>query len=129
MAVQRVNPKTLHPPFGTYSHSVRANEKTIIAIAGQVAVNRQGKTVGKGDAEAQARQIMRNIGEILKANGATFADVMKINIYLTDVRDLEAVGKVRTEYFKGRAPASTMVAVTALAVRDLLVEIEAWAAV
>ena len=64
-----------------------------------------------GDVVAQARQVFANVGAILAAAGATFADVVKVTVFLTDVDDRAAVNTVRQEVFGDARPASTLVEV------------------
>lgn len=129
MPKQVINPPTVHKPLGAYSHSIAAEGGKIIAIAGQVGVDRDGNLVGRGDVREQTRQALRNMEEILKANGASFRDIIKFNVYLTDMRDRAAMNEARREFFGDHSPAGTLVGVTSLAERDLLVEIEALAVV
>jgi enamine deaminase RidA (YjgF/YER057c/UK114 family) len=99
-----------------------------VATAGQVALDDAGKLVGAGDFEAQARQVFANLGRALAAAGASFADVVKLNYYVTDISQLPVARGVRDEYVDtARPPASTAVQVSALAMPGLEIEIEAWA--
>ena len=77
------------------------------------------------DVVAQTRQIFRNMGQILTAAGASFADVLKVTVYLTDADDRPLVNPVRQEYFGDHRPASTLVEVSRLARPDAKIEIEA----
>ena len=119
-------PDGLAPGPG-YSHAVTGRGRWV-ATAGQVALDEAGKLVGAGDLEAQARQVFANLDRALAAAGASFADVIKLNYYLTDITQLPAVRAVRDEYVDtARPPASTAVQVPALAMPSLMIEIEAWA--
>jgi enamine deaminase RidA (YjgF/YER057c/UK114 family) len=119
-------PDGLAPGPG-YSHAVTGRGRWV-ATAGQVALDEAGQLVGAGDLEAQARQVFANLDRALAAAGASFADVVKLNYYLTDITLLPAVRAVRDEYVDtARPPASTAVQVVALAMPDLMIEIEAWA--
>jgi 2-iminobutanoate/2-iminopropanoate deaminase len=84
------NPKTIAPPIGSYSHSVRVETggAAWIYISGQVALDADGRLVGVGDLPAQTEQVFENLARVLEANGATFADVVKIQIFLTTLQDL-----------------------------------------
>jgi enamine deaminase RidA (YjgF/YER057c/UK114 family) len=116
-------------PGAAYTHVVTGAGR-LIAVSGQVALDAQGQVVGQGDPEAQARQVFANLGRCLAAAGATFADVMKLTYYLTDMASLPAVRAVRTEVLGTQnLPASTAVQVVALAHPDFLLEIEAFALV
>lgn len=68
----------------------------------------------KGDVEAQTRQIFDNIEAVLAAGGKTLADVIKVNVYLTDMRDFQKMNGVYASRFEKPYPARTTVAVTAL---------------
>ncbi len=126
MNKQAIQPDSVFPPRGAYSHGVRAGN--LLFIAGQVARDRDGRLVGPGDGEAQTEQALRNIGAILEAAGASFENVVKLNVYVTDMRHLEGIGRVRRRFMREPFPASTSVQVVGLAEPGLLVEIEAVAA-
>ena len=126
MSKEAVQTNEVFPPRGAYSHGVRAGN--LLFVAGQVARDRDGKLVGPGDAEAQAEQALKNVGAILEAAGATFENVVKLNVFVTDMRYLEAIGRVRRRFMREPFPASTSVQVVGLAEPGLLVEIEAVAA-
>jgi 2-iminobutanoate/2-iminopropanoate deaminase len=127
--VKRTNPPTLSKPTG-YTHVVEVTGpgKTIY-IAGQVALDKDGHVVGAGDMKAQAEQVFKNLEAALAAGGAKFADVVKMNTYVTDMDKAPAVREVRARYFGEATPASTLVQVVRLARPELLLEIEVIAAV
>ena len=75
----------LPEPFSHYTDAVRAGD--LLFISGCVALDADGKLVGEGDVVGQARQVFENIGLCLAAAGATFADVVKVTTFLTDVED------------------------------------------
>jgi 2-iminobutanoate/2-iminopropanoate deaminase len=122
----RLNPETVSAPLGTYSHSVRAetSEGTWIHVSGQIANDVDGELVGPGDLRAQTRQVFENLKAILAANGATFADVVKIGTFLTTLDDLAGMREIRSEFLTSEPPASTAVQVVALVVPDALIEID-----
>jgi len=110
-----------------YSHVVTGSGRVVV-LAGQVALDEGGDIVGKGDFAAQARCVFENIGRCLASAGATFDDVAKLTYYLTDMRHLASIRTVRDEFVNTDAPpASTAVQVAALAMPDLMVEIDALA--
>jgi reactive intermediate/imine deaminase len=127
--VKRSNPPTLSTPTG-YTHIVEVTGpgKTIY-ISGQIALDKDGKVVGEGDMKAQAEQVFKNLQAALTAAGATFADVVKMNTYVTDMDKAPAVREVRARYFGTTTPASTLVQVVHLARPELMLEIEVTAAV
>ncbi|MGB6581576.1 MAG: RidA family protein [Streptosporangiaceae bacterium] len=119
-------PEGLAPGPG-FSHAVTGRGRWV-AIAGQVALDDADQLVGAGDLEAQARQVFANLSRALAAAGASFADVVKLNYYVTDISQLPVARAVRDEYVDtSRPPASTAVQVSALAMPELMIEIEAWA--
>ena len=111
-----------------YSHVVVVEGKKTIFVSGQLARDGQGNVVGKGDMGAQIRQVGENIKAALAAAGATLADIVKSNTYVTDIEEYFKHIDVRMEYF-GALPTSTTVEVRRLAHPDLVVEIEVIAVV
>ena len=93
--------------------------------AGQVSLDSDGNVVGEGDMRAQTRQVMENLKKILESAGFSFDDVVKVGVYVTDISRIREVQEVRAEYFTDPPPASTGLAISALAFPGLLVEIEA----
>ncbi len=126
--VKRTNPPTLSKPTG-YMHVVEVSgpAKTIY-VAGQIALDKDGKVVGEGDMKAQAEQVFKNLEAALAAAGAKFSDVVKMNTYITDMDKAPAVREVRARYFGETMPASTLVQVPKLARPEFMLEIEVIAA-
>jgi enamine deaminase RidA (YjgF/YER057c/UK114 family) len=125
--VQYLNPPGLavNPRF---SHLVEINGGRTILISGQVAYDKDGKAVGKGDIRAQSKQVFENLKAALDAVGATFNDVVKLNTFRVNMpENLEGYRDVRGEYLakNEHPPASTTVGVAALVNPDLLLEVEA----
>ena len=124
-----MNPAGVAAPIrGYYSNCVRVEAGPLLFIAGQVGIGADGKIVDRESAAAQAEQALANIERILAANGATMADVVKVTVYVTDMKYLDEITPVRLKYFPRQGPASAIVRVGALAFSDLKVEIEAVAA-
>jgi enamine deaminase RidA (YjgF/YER057c/UK114 family) len=120
------------PPGNGYSHAVVASGRTAY-ISGQIALDAQGQLVGAGDLRAQTAQCMRNLWNILRALGADWPDVTRFTWYLTDVSEVQVIRDVRDEFIREslgeRAnPASSLIRVAGLVRPDLLVEVEAVAA-
>lgn len=97
----------------------------MIYVSGQVAFNRDGKLVGKGNIKAQTRQVFRNIKAILAAAGAKMEHVIKINTYITNADLFRDMLEARGDTFGDNPPASTAVVVAGLAFPGLLIEVEA----
>jgi enamine deaminase RidA (YjgF/YER057c/UK114 family) len=128
MPNQYFNPDTMSKPRG-YTHAVKAG--TTVYIAGQVSAGPDGSVVGKGDPEAQVRQIWRNIEAAVRAaGGGGLHNVVKTTTYVTSINYAGALRKVREELFSTiNPPTSTLLVISELASPDYLVEIEAIAVV
>jgi 2-iminobutanoate/2-iminopropanoate deaminase len=121
-------PGVFDPP--TYSQGVKVTgAHTILFLAGQVAYDDKGQPAHRGDIVAQARAVFRSLKAQVEAGGGTMASIVKINTYLTDIRHRNELVPVREEFFGKKGPASTLVAVTALAQPDWLIEVEAIAVI
>jgi enamine deaminase RidA (YjgF/YER057c/UK114 family) len=115
-------------PGNGYSHAVAATGGRLVAIAGQVAMDANGDLVGRDDPPAQIEQVFRNLGLALAAAGATYDDVVKFSIFVTDISLLPAIRTVRDRFIDTeRPPASTAVQVAALFRPGYVLEIEALA--
>ena len=120
--IERKNPRGLTQPT-SYNHLVKAGN--LMFIAGQVALDADGNVVGEDDMVAQVRQVLENMKTVLASEGADFSNVVKTNIFTTDIDRFRAAADVRAEYFAGNPPASTLVQIERLARPVFLVEIEA----
>ncbi len=100
-----------------------------VYIAGMVAQDENGNVVGEGDAEAQTRQIWRNIGVAVQAAGGNLADIVKTTTYVTGIEHGAAVRRVRGELFPENPPTSTLLVVSELANPAYVVEIESIAVI
>jgi enamine deaminase RidA (YjgF/YER057c/UK114 family) len=119
-----LEPAGLAAPPEPYSHAIRCGDT--LYIAGQVAFNEQNQIVGIGDARRQAEQVWDNIRHAVEAAGGTLANVVKITIFLKDIRDAPAEISVRDGLFEpGRFPVCTLVQVANLGLADLLMEVDA----
>ena len=112
----------LAEPISHYTDAVRAGD--LLFVSGCVPVDGEGRLVS-GDVVAQARQVFANVEAVLAAAGASFADVVKVTVFLTDVDDRAAVNTVRKEVFGATRPASTLVEVSRLAIPGARIEVEA----
>ena len=122
MAVERSNPSALASPAG-YSHVVK-DGKTVY-VAGQVARNSEGKTVGVGDFSAQAEQVFKNVQGALESVGSDMNCIMKLNVFLTHREDFAAYRVVRAKFVSDDAlPVSTLIFCSGLADPDFRIEVE-----
>ncbi len=125
------NPQGIAKPLSNYSHVVRVEigDTALLFVAGQIALDPEGKLVGRNDVSAQTEFVFQQIETILAGEDATLHDVVKANIYVTDMAYYDKVAAVRNRYFAIDPPATTFVEVSALAREGLLVEIEVQAAI
>ncbi|BDU21436.1 RidA family protein [Dyella sp. GSA-30] len=126
--VQHINPPALSTPHG-YSHVVVVRSGRTVYVAGQVPLDRNGALVGAGDLAAQARQVFENMKAALSAVGASYADVVDMTTYLTDVSQIDAYRKVRDQYMSAPLPAASLVEVKSLFRKDVMIEVSAVAVV
>ena len=120
-----LSPDTLPPPFG-YSHVVDVPAGRIVYISGQVPLDSSGQLVGAGDFAAQVRQVFENLTAALQEADASWNDVVKLDYFVRDVRQVASLRAIRDEYVNTeRPPASTLVEVSGLFRDDVLVEIQA----
>ncbi len=114
---QPVNPPTLAKPVG-YSHAWETQGGKAVYLAGQVAFDKDGRVVGKGDLVAQFRQVCENLKAVLASRGGRLDDIVKLNIYVLSKADYKAkskeIGAVYREYFGRHYPAMTLLEVKGL---------------
>ena len=127
MPKSHINPPGLSNP-GTYTHVVKATGQSLVFIAGQVAFDAQGQVVGEGDLRAQAHQVFQNLRTALEAADCGFENVVKLVTYVVNYQPVHraVLAEVRPNYLPAtNPPASTLLGVQALALPQLLIEIDA----
>ena len=97
----------------------------LLLVSGQAAIDEHGALVGVGDFDAQAEQVFRNLRRVLEAGGSSLDRVVKVTIFLTDMANFPKIVELRGKWFTPPYPADTIVEVTALALPELELEIEA----
>ena len=112
MPREALSSDALAPPVGPFSPGVRAGE--LIFLSGQVALSAQTGRLIEGDVAAQTEQVLQNLRTLLAAAGKSFADVARVNVYLTDMKDFARMNAVYARHFEAPYPARTTVAVAAL---------------
>ena len=127
MARTAIQPADMADPRPRYTHGWRVGNT--IYVAGQLALDKEGKLVGPNDIGAQTRRVLENMRRILETGGANLRDVVKVTVFVTDIRYREGYGEVRQEFFASNPPASTLVQVAGLAIPGALIEIEAVAVI
>ena len=132
--IEIFNPEGLASPRGTYSHVARVPAgATLVALAGQVAIDRDGEVVGS-DFEAQCGQVYDNVGAALRGAGAGWENVIQSMTFLTRREDVARFRAWRERAFadffpSGVHPPNTLLVVSGLASEDLLLEVQVIAAV
>src|SRR4029434_252864 len=101
----------------------------MVFISGMTARRADGSIAGIGDIEAQTRQVCENLKAALEEAGGGLDDHVRVDVYVRNMEHLDAIHKVRREYFKAPAPASTMVEICKMTSPDYLIEINAIAVV
>jgi enamine deaminase RidA (YjgF/YER057c/UK114 family) len=132
MKIRYHNPEALYESR-FFTHVVSAEEpKKLVYVSGQVSYDRDGIVIGKADMREQCEQIFKTLSHSLKAAGATWRDVVKINGYMVNLNpaDVNVYREVRSRYFeREHMPASTLVGIERLVHEDLMLEVELIAAV
>jgi len=122
--IKRVtSPEVPEPPPETWSNCLVVGEQ--VWIAGMVSGYADGVIAGGEDEYRQSKLIFAKIRHLMTAAGGAMADIVKITVFVTDIRRREEVWRARAEFFTGDFPTSTLVEVSALARPGLKVEIEA----
>ena len=130
--IEFLNPPDLMKPVG-FSHAALTRGGRTLFLSGQVAKDREGRVVGKGDIVAQFRQVCENMKILVTAAGGQLTDIVKLTIYVLDTPEFKRQGKpigvVYREYFGKHYPAMTLVGARDLydASEGCLIEIEGFA--
>ncbi|ASK87362.1 RidA family protein [Sphingorhabdus sp. SMR4y] len=111
-------------PLAPYAISPAWRAGDLLFLSGQAAIDEQGQVIGVADFDAQLRQVFINIDRVLHAAGSSRDNIIKVTIYLTDMENFAKVVQARKIYFKAPYPADTTLEVKALALPDLMVEID-----
>ena len=122
--MKRTIVKTNNAPqaIGTYSQAVKAGDT--VYLAGQIPLVPETMTLESGDMRAQIRRVFENLGAVAKASGGSLQDVVKLNVYLTDLAHFPLVNEVMAQYFREPYPARAAVGVAALP-KGVAVEMDA----
>ena len=121
-----VEPIHLDPdPLAAYCISPGFKANGMLYLSGHAAISESGELVGVGDFAAQAQATFESLQRTLRAGGSDLSKVIKVTIYLTDMSHFEEVVALRQKWFSAPYPADTIVEVSALALPELMIEIEA----
>jgi 2-iminobutanoate/2-iminopropanoate deaminase len=130
MKKSQVRSDNLREPSGHFSQGIAIPAQgRMVFISGMTSRRADGVIAGVGDIEAQTRQVCENIKAAVEAAGGTMDDVCRVDVYVRNIEHFEKIHKVRREYFRAPAPASTMVEVTKMVHPDYLIEINAIAVI
>ena len=116
--------KTNPDPYEPFNISQGFKVGNLVFVSGQAALDIEGNLVGVGDFDAQAAQAFENLRSVLVAAGSDLDKLIKVTIYLTDMAYFERIVALREQYFSPPWPADTLVEVSALALPELMIEIE-----
>lgn len=119
----------VHPdPLAPYAIAPGWRVGDLVFLSGQAAIDEHGAIVGEGDLEKQIEQVMANIDRVLGVAGTDRSRIVKVTIYLTDMGNFPAIVDMRKRWFTPPYPADTIVEVRALALPELMIEIDVIAA-
>ncbi len=124
MATDAIQIKTNPDPYEAFNIAQAYRAGDLIFVSGQAALDLEGNIVGEGDFSTQAEQAFENLQAVLAAAGSGLDKLIKVNIYVTDMSNFEKLVALRERYFSPPWPADTLVEVSALALPELMVEIE-----
>lgn len=130
MNIKKINPESLRIPTKAYSQGVLVpcGTNNLLFITGQLPQNIDGQIEHIGNIEAQTRLVFNRLLEILKEADMSFDDVVKIQIYVKDIKEAKIVSKVRNELLTNSKPASTLIEVSGFVKEGCGLEIDVIAA-
>jgi len=112
-------------PYEEFNIAQAYEHDGLLYVSGQTAIDQEGSIVGPEDFDAQAKQVFTNLQRVLRAGGSSLNQVLKVNIYLTDMDYFDRIVELREQYFSEPYPADTIVEIDSLALPEALLEIEA----
>jgi len=123
---QQITSSKLRQPNGHFSQATAIAAKgTLVFISGMTARMADGTIAGLGNVEVQTRQVCENVKAAVEEAGGTLDDIVRVDVYVRNMEHFDIIHKVRREYFKAPAPASTMVEVCKFTSPDYLIEMNA----
>src|SRR3954447_24344241 len=130
MSKKQIQSDRIRQPSGHFSHAISVDAKgRLVFVSGMTARRADGTIAGVGDIEAQTRQVCEHIKAAVEAAGGGVGEICRVDVYIRNMEQFEAIHKVRREYFKEPLPASTMVEVVKMTHPDYLIEINAIAVI
>ena len=126
MPKKQISSDKIAKPNGHFSQATMIEARgRLVFISGMTSRRPDGTIAGIGDIEAQTRQVCENVKAAVEAAGGTMDDICRVDVYCRNMEHFEKIHKVRREYFKPPAPASTMVEITKMTSPEYLIEINA----
>jgi 2-iminobutanoate/2-iminopropanoate deaminase len=123
---KQITSAKLRQPNGHFSHATAIAAKgTMVFISGMTARRADGSIAGLGNVEEQTRQVCENVKAAVEEAGGTLDDIVRVDVYVRNMEHFDIIHKVRRDYFKAPAPASTMVEVNKFTSPDYLIEMNA----
>ena len=122
MTKEIISTKDAPQAIGTYSQAVKV--ENVVYLSGQIPLDPQSMTLVEGDVRRQIERVFKNLNAIAEAAGGTLNDIVKLNIYLTDLANFPSVNEIMAEYFSQPYPARAAIGVAALP-KDAGVEMDA----
>jgi 2-iminobutanoate/2-iminopropanoate deaminase len=130
MPKQEIVSPELAVPNGHFAQATIAEARgRLLFISGMTARNKDGGITGVGDIAAQTHQVCQNLQAAVEAAGGTLDDIARVDAYVRNMEDFQAIHDVRRKYFTGVPPASTMIEVSKFVNKDYLIEINAIAVI
>lgn len=130
MPKKQLTSTRLRQPNGHFSQATMVEAKgRLVFISGMTARRTDGSIAGIGNVEEQTRQVCENLKAAVEEAGGKLDDICRVDVYVRNMEHFDAIHKVRREYFKAPAPASTMVEVCKMTSPDYLIEINAIAVI
>ncbi|WP_279244462.1 RidA family protein [Candidatus Litorirhabdus singularis] len=124
MITDAIQIQTDPDPYAAFNIAQAYRVGDLVFLSGQAALDLEGNLVGVGDFDAQAEQAFENLRAVLDAAGSSMDKLVKVTIYLTDMSNFGKIVALRERYFSPPWPADTLVEVSALALPELMIEIE-----
>lgn len=112
MSIELLSTKQAPGAVGPYSQGVKTGN--LIFTSGQLPINPETGELLKGDIQEQTKMCLENVKAILKAGGASLEDVVKVNVYVVDIKQFSLINEIYAQYFSDHKPARSLVEVTAL---------------
>jgi 2-iminobutanoate/2-iminopropanoate deaminase len=129
MSNQAIRSDALSEPSGHFSQAILVTEpRRLLFVSGMTARGTDGAVIGRGDIEQQTHQVCRNLRAALEAAGGSLSDVVRVDVFVRNIEHFSAIHAVRHQYFSAPAPASTMLEVSKMVDPEMLIEINAVAA-